>query len=68
MSVSVCVRACVCMPVFVCVRTCVCLSVCVGVCVQEKTSNEGYNLACILTFPQHQRKGYGRFLIQLCAF
>jgi histone acetyltransferase MYST1 len=23
----------------------------------------GYNLACILTFPAHQRKGYGRFLI-----
>ena len=26
-------------------------------------SDVGYNLACILTFPCHQRKGYGRFLI-----
>ncbi len=25
---------------------------------------EGNNLACILTFPPHQRKGYGRFLIE----
>ena len=24
---------------------------------------DGYNLACILTLPPHQRKGYGRFLI-----
>ena len=24
---------------------------------------EGYNLACILTLPPYQRKGYGRFLI-----
>jgi histone acetyltransferase MYST1 len=24
----------------------------------------GYNLACILTFPCHQRKGYGNFIIQ----
>jgi hypothetical protein len=24
----------------------------------------GYNLACILTLPCHQRKGYGRFIIQ----
>jgi len=24
-----------------------------------------YNVACILTFPQYQRKGYGRFLISL---
>lgn len=31
--------------------------------VQEKYSDLGYNLACILTFPSHQRKGYGRFLI-----
>jgi histone acetyltransferase MYST1 len=26
-------------------------------------SDAGYNLACILTFPHAQRKGYGRFLI-----
>ena len=30
---------------------------------KEKYSDVGYNLACILTFPAHQRKGYGRFLI-----
>ena len=35
--------------------------------VQEKSSEEGYNLACILTLPPHQRKGYGKFLIQFCA-
>ena len=32
-------------------------------CAQEKNSQEGYNLACILTLPPYQRKGYGRFLI-----
>jgi histone acetyltransferase MYST1 len=31
---------------------------------KEKFSEVGYNLACILTFPPHQRKGYGRLLIQ----
>lgn len=31
---------------------------------KEKDSAEGYNLACILTLPQHQRKGYGRLLIE----
>ena len=30
---------------------------------KEKNSNEGYNLACILSLPPYQRKGYGRFLI-----
>ena len=30
---------------------------------KEKCSAEGYNLACILTLPPYQRKGYGRFLI-----
>lgn len=30
---------------------------------QEKYSAEDYNLACILTLPPFQRKGYGRFLI-----
>ena len=30
---------------------------------KEKHSDVGYNLACILAFPPHQRKGYGRFLI-----
>lgn len=30
---------------------------------KEKNSAEGYNLACILTLPPYQRKGYGKFLI-----
>lgn len=30
---------------------------------KEKESVEGNNLACILTLPPFQRKGYGRFLI-----
>ncbi|CDI73846.1 histone acetyltransferase, putative [Eimeria praecox] len=35
----------------------------IGYFSKEKVSLQGYNLACILTLPQHQRKGYGRFLI-----
>jgi histone acetyltransferase MYST1 len=35
----------------------------VGYFSKEKYSDAGYNLACILTFPAHQRKGYGRFII-----
>ena len=31
---------------------------------KEKYSDFGYNLACILTFPCHQRKGIGNFIIQ----
>ncbi|KAG9017580.1 Histone acetyltransferase [Tulasnella sp. 427] len=31
---------------------------------KEKESAEGYNVACILTLPQHQRFGYGRLLIE----
>ncbi|KAJ9475064.1 putative Histone acetyltransferase ESA1 (putative) [Pseudozyma hubeiensis] len=31
---------------------------------KEKESHEGYNLACILTLPQHQRHGYGKLLIE----
>jgi hypothetical protein len=38
----------------------------VGYFSKEKNSAEGYNVACILTFPQYQRKGYGKFLIALC--
>ncbi len=30
---------------------------------KEKISAYNYNLACILTLPQHQRKGYGKLLI-----
>ncbi|RHY24190.1 hypothetical protein DYB32_008954 [Aphanomyces invadans] len=36
----------------------------VGYFSKEKYSELGYNLACILTFPCHQRKGYGNFIIQ----
>ncbi len=32
---------------------------------KEKASEEGYNLACILTLPAYQRKGYGKFLISM---
>ncbi|PFH36889.1 histone lysine acetyltransferase MYST-B [Besnoitia besnoiti] len=35
----------------------------IGYFSKEKISLQAYNLACILTLPQHQRKGYGRFLI-----
>ena len=37
----------------------------VGYFSKEKNSAEGYNLACILTFPQFQRSGYGKFIISL---
>lgn len=37
----------------------------VGYFSKEKASPEEYNLACILTFPPFQRKGYGKFLISL---
>ncbi|KAI8374329.1 acyl-CoA N-acyltransferase [Radiomyces spectabilis] len=32
---------------------------------KEKISYDNYNLACIMTLPTHQRKGYGRLLIEL---
>lgn len=35
----------------------------VGYFSKEKISEQGYNLACILTLPFEQRKGYGRILI-----
>jgi histone acetyltransferase MYST1 len=37
----------------------------VGYFSKEKVSTENYNLACILTFPPYQRKGYGKFLISV---
>ncbi|CAM9301297.1 unnamed protein product [Pylaiella littoralis] len=37
----------------------------VGYFSKEKSSPEEYNLACILTFPPYQRKGYGKLLISL---
>eukprot|EP00871_Galdieria_phlegrea_P004369 jgi/Galph1/4933/GphlegSOOS_G3504.1 len=35
----------------------------VGYFSKEKESEDNYNVACILTFPAYQRKGYGKFLI-----
>ncbi|KAI9798032.1 MAG: Histone acetyltransferase [Candelina submexicana] len=35
----------------------------VGYFSKEKESAEGYNVACILTLPQFQRKGFGKLLI-----
>ncbi|KAM0682218.1 Histone acetyltransferase [Mitosporidium daphniae] len=37
----------------------------VGYFSKEKISPDNYNVACILTLPQHQRKGYGKALIAL---
>jgi histone acetyltransferase MYST1 len=37
----------------------------VGYFSKEKHSAEEYNLACILTFPQFQQHGYGKFIISL---
>eukprot|EP01029_Cantina_marsupialis_P025027 TRINITY_DN656369_c0_g1_i1.p1 TRINITY_DN656369_c0_g1~~TRINITY_DN656369_c0_g1_i1.p1 ORF type:complete len:374 (+),score=54.98 TRINITY_DN656369_c0_g1_i1:90-1211(+) len=37
----------------------------VGYFSKEKCCPEGNNLACILTYPPHQKKGYGKFLISL---
>lgn len=37
----------------------------VGYFSKEKQSQDNYNLACILTFPPYQRKGYGKLLISI---
>ena len=37
----------------------------VGYFSKEKRSEQGYNLACILTLPAYQRKGYGKALISM---
>ncbi|CAB9505839.1 Histone acetyltransferase of the MYST family [Seminavis robusta] len=37
----------------------------VGYFSKEKVSAEEYNLACILTFPQYQSQGFGKFIISL---
>lgn len=37
----------------------------VGFFSKEKNSTENFNLACILTFPFEQKKGWGRFLISI---
>ena len=31
---------------------------------QEKESSEDYNVACILTLPPFQKKGFGKLLIE----
>jgi histone acetyltransferase HTATIP len=36
----------------------------IGYFSKEKESAENYNVACILTLPQHQRHGYGKYLIE----
>jgi histone acetyltransferase HTATIP len=36
----------------------------VGYFSKEKESTEDYNIACILTLPPYQRKGYGKLLIE----
>lgn len=40
----------------------------VGYFSKEKNSPDNFNLACILTLPPHQRKGYGKFLISFCKY
>ncbi|KAI7898663.1 acyl-CoA N-acyltransferase [Cokeromyces recurvatus] len=37
----------------------------IGYFSKEKISYDNYNLACIMTLPSHQRRGYGRLLIEL---
>ena len=32
---------------------------------KEKRSPEHYNLSCILTLPQYQQRGIGRFLVEM---
>lgn len=40
----------------------------VGYFSKEKESTEDYNVACILTMPPYQRKGYGKLLIEFSKF
>lgn len=40
----------------------------VGYFSKEKESSEDYNVACILTMPPYQRKGYGRLLIEFSKY
>jgi histone acetyltransferase HTATIP len=40
----------------------------VGYFSKEKESTEDYNVACILTLPPYQRKGYGKLLIEFSKF
>jgi len=36
----------------------------IGYFSKEKESADNYNVACLLTLPQHQRHGYGKLLIE----
>lgn len=40
----------------------------VGYFSKEKESPDGNNVACILTLPPHQRKGFGKFLIAFSKY
>lgn len=40
----------------------------VGYFSKEKESTEDYNVACILTMPPYQRKGYGKLLIEFSKY
>lgn len=40
----------------------------VGYFSKEKESTEDYNVACILTMPPYQRKGYGKLLIEFSEY
>lgn len=40
----------------------------VGYFSKEKESTEDYNVACILTLPPYQRKGYGTLLIEFSKY
>ncbi len=43
---------------------CFCFLLVFSAFLQEKESSEDYNVACILTLPPFQRKGYGKLLIE----
>lgn len=40
----------------------------VGYFSKEKHCQQKYNVSCILTMPQYQRQGFGRFLIEFSAY
>ena len=46
------------------VSTVPCIRLCVAHIAQEKHSYDDNNLACIITFPQYQGKGFGRLLME----
>ena len=43
---------------------CIFMYIHVYISLQEKESSEDYNVACILTLPPYQRRGYGKILIE----